>query len=133
MLNKGNAMKLRTKKTEQWIHFLRDGGETRFLVSPMTESENADLLKLCRKFGWEKGQRFEDTPDYKSFKSQKIKKTILDWEGAENEDGMELDCTDENKLKIYYGDPKVVNWVLEEADKILEAGIKEDEADKANL
>jgi len=105
----------------------------KFLVSPMTESENADLLKLCRKFGWEKGQRFEDTPDYQSFKSQKIKKTILDWEGAENEDGIELDCTDENKLKIYYGDPEVINWVLEEADKILEAGIKEAEADNVNL
>ena len=69
-------MKLRTKKTKQWITYYRDGGEARFLVSPMTESENADLLKICRKFGWEKGQRFEDTPDYQSFKSQKIKKTI---------------------------------------------------------
>jgi len=126
-------MKLRTKKTKQWITFLRDGGEAKFLVSPMTESENADLLKQCRKWGWEKGQRFEDTPDYQAFKSQKIKKTILDWEGAENEDGTKLPCTDENKMAVYTGDPEVINWAIEEADKILEAGIKEDEADKANL
>ena len=126
-------MKLRTKKTQQWIPYLRDGNEMKFYVSPMTESENADLLKLCRKFGWEKNQRFEDTPDYQSFKAQKIKRTILDWEGAENEEGTPLECTDVNKMAVYNGDPEVINWVLEEADKILEAGLKEAEAEKENL
>jgi len=126
-------MRLRTKKVKQWIIFLRDGGEMKFFVSPMTESENADLLKSCRKFGWEKNQRFEDTPDYQSFKAQKIKKTILGWEGAESEDGTSLECTDANKMAIYTGDPEVINWVLEEADKILEAGLKEAEVEKENL
>ena len=126
-------MKLRTKKTVQWIIFLRDGLETKFNVSPMTESENADLLKACRKWIWEKNQRIEDTPDYQSFKAQKIKKTILGWEGVENEDGTPLECTDENKMAVYKGDPEVINWVLEQADKILESGLKDEEEANENL
>jgi len=46
---------------------------------------------------------------------------------------MPLECTDENKMLVYKGDPEVINWLLEQADKILESGLKEEEEAKANL
>lgn len=114
------ALRLKTKKIEKWIKKETVDGTAEFLVSPLSPREASDILKRCKNIFWEKGQRF-DEPDYYAFKISKIKKTIRDWKGVQDEDGRDVQCTDNNKILIYEANPDFIDSVLDAADELSEA------------
>lgn len=126
------GIKLRTKKVEQWITKELDGDMAKFLVSPLSPKEASKLLKECRKFTWQKGQRFEDT-DFYAFKIGKLDRTVKDWDGVLTEDGTALPCTRDNKILIYECNPEFIDSVLEDADELFEVFKESEEEKEANL
>lgn len=112
-------MKLRTKRIEEWITV--EGATpdeiAKFLVHPLTPKEVSELLEKCKKSEWEKGQRFSE-PDWYRFKMQKIYATIIDWEGIEDEEGVELRCINANKEAIFLANPEFMDKVLDKADAL---------------
>lgn len=110
-------MRLRTNKIEKWIEIKNEEGEASFLVRPMNPKETTNLLDSASKADWERGQRFKE-PDFYKFKMDKIDKTIIDWRGVEDEDGMPLECNRKNKEIVYLNNAELIDKVLEMADNL---------------
>ena len=124
-------MKLRTSKTEIWINISYNGAEAKFLVSPATPKEDADILNHCYVTKWERNQRFTE-PDIYLFKISKIDKVIIDWQGVEDDDGQPIDCTRKNKELVYLFNSELIDMVLDEATKISEDMAKQQELERKN-
>lgn len=112
-------MKLRTKRIEAWvvIEGANPDEKAEFLVHPMSPKETQALLDKCKKTEWDKGQRFTEVDFYK-FKVEKIRLTIINWKGVEDETGVELPCNDKTKEVIYIGNPEFIDQVIEKADAL---------------
>jgi hypothetical protein len=124
-------MKLRTKRSNEWIEIEKDGCIAKFLVSVMTPKESLGQLASFTKYSWEKNQRVEKIEYYK-LRMDTINKTILDWEGIENEDGDELECNEKNKEIIYLYNAPLIEEVLEKTQELLANILKQEEEERKN-
>jgi len=121
-------LKIRTAKPRYWVNYDRDGDSARFLVSPLTPEELNALLEKRRVYEWDRNQRFEKLDVY-GFRVDKICAVILDWEGVTGEDGSQLPCDREHKVKLFQHEPELMDWLQEQAEAM--ARRREDEAEAA--
>lgn len=111
-------MRIGTKKKTHTVEITRGEDVGIFQVDPMDVSETSKLLQKYTTHEKVKGIIYPDT-DYFNFALAKVKRVIVGW-NLEDEDGKPLDCNDENKKVAYVLNPKLINDVLEEADKLAE-------------
>lgn len=101
-------------------------GETvaTFYIAPLSPFEMQKLVKQCRTVEWaapsrrEPKQRFIE-PDLFALAFERMNRTIVGWEGV-TVDGKEIECTQESKRLLYENAIDVVNYVMSEADKLME-------------
>ena len=95
----------------------------RFYGHPLTPSELTRLLEKHRIVQWESPdkktakQRFEKYDD-ENFVYDRLCKVLKRWEGITDENGKEIECNDDNKIKAYEHNPGLIKWVIEEFEKI---------------
>ena len=98
-------------------------------VAKMAESSTIHVWDSPKKRGPK--QRF-DKLDLAVFHADKIDRIIIDWEGILDPDGNPLPCTRENKLLLEEVNPEIVEYVLDEVDKLADFLDKEEEAELKN-
>lgn len=114
------ALKIRTSKAEHWVTYERGEDKARFLVAPMTPAEGNKLLEKRRQNEWDRGQRFEKLDTY-NLSLDRVCAIIIDWDGLLDEEGKAFPCTRENKITLYQHEKEMIDWVLDQADKVAEA------------
>lgn len=125
-------MKLKTKKIEKWLEVERGNAKAEFLCTILTPKEASNLLQETQRVTWDRNQRFTD-PDYYKFKKKLIEKTIIDWKGIEDENGVVLPCTTENKELVYAYNPDIIDEVINKIQAETEKIGEEEEIERKNL
>jgi len=109
-----------------------------FIVRPLTPTRMKKVLSHHKIVEWdspakdEKKERFESY-DFLGITFDRVRKTIIDWEGILDEKGNPLPCTDENKLLVFELNIEIINYVLVEAAKLGTGLEAEKEAETKNL
>lgn len=126
-------MRLKTKQVATWVPMEdTDSNKCRFLINPLTPKEINTMLDKATETTWEKGQRFENLNGVK-YRTNKLKKAILDWEGVEDEDGNPLECNAQNIELIYLNNPNFIDALLDKVEALYQVSILKDEEDSKNL
>lgn len=123
-------MRIGTKKKVHTVEITRGDDTGIFQVEPMDVAETNKLLQKFTTHEKVKGIIYPET-DYFGFALAKVKRVIVGW-NLEDEDCKPLDCNDENKKTAYVLNPKLINDVLEEADKLAEGITEVREAKEKN-
>jgi len=112
-------MKLKTEKPIFSIPILDKEGKQIAIVKacPLSPKELNEIILNCKNIVWERNQRFEE-PNFYEYKIRKIDKTILSWEGFEDENGKPLKCDFENKEKIFALYPNIIEYVLDKVEEL---------------
>ena len=110
-------MKLKTERKQEKVVVERGGETIVFYGSPLTPKEVFDFLQSSKKVTWERNQRFEEPIFYK-FKVMKMQRVIDDWEGVEDEDGMEMKCTPDNIELVYLFNSDLIDEALDKFDQL---------------
>ena len=112
-------MKLKIEKPIFEIPILDKKGNRIAMVkaSPMSPKELNDLIMQSKKVVWERGQRFEESDLY-AYRAGKIDKTILDWQGFEDENGHPLECNFKNKELVNAMYPIIIDFNFSEIEKL---------------
>lgn len=149
------ALVLKTNRKPHWIKILesRDKPEGKknpvlasFKVIPLQPNEVREIFKKCETVKWEVppsvGKReFEPrkevtVDDPFEFVIMKAKKTIIGWEGIltedKNGDKIEIPYSEEMVETLYGFNPDVINYVLEEADKLSNLWSKSEDGELKN-
>lgn len=134
------ALKLNTVKKKYCIPYKDEETEetlAKFYVTPLTPPELKRVMEKHRVIEWDspdkktKKERFE-TYDYLGITYDRMDKSIVAWEGVENQDGEPLECTRQNKLDIFNSDPKVFNYIMGQVDELEENEEEEREEERKN-
>lgn len=115
-------MRVRTKKITHEVVSTRGEDVGTFQVMPMDVTETNKLLKKFTTHEKYKGQVMPET-NFLGFQLAKINKVITGWD-IEDENGLPLECNDENKKLVFVLNPDLINDVIDKADKIA-AGAEE--------
>lgn len=123
-------MRIGTKKKIHTVEITRGEDTGIFQVEPMNVEETNKLLHKYTSSDKVKGLIHTET-DFYNFVVAKIKKVIVGW-NLLDEDGKPIECTDDNKKIAYIWNPKLINDVIEQADKIAEGLTEVREAEEKN-
>jgi len=112
-------MKLRTEKQQVWIEKTNGEETARFLVDLLTPKENSKLVtQVTNQSTGRKSKDIFDSETMYKLKVARIDKTIIDWEGVEDQDGNSIKCTAVNKEAVYNYNRDLIDEVLDEADRL---------------
>lgn len=129
---------LEVKQRDKVAISYKENGEVKatFYVIPLSPFQLKKIMEKCRTVNWDaptkrgEKKRFVE-PDIFQLTFERIDKTIVDWDGV-TRDGDVLPCTRDNKLFVYENATHVINYVMDEADKLLEMEIERDEDELKN-
>lgn len=94
-----------------------------FWVTPMSPFEIDNLLEKNKMIEWDSPSRKTEKQRFVEYNHiailvERIKKVIKRWEGIEDESGVAIPCTDENKVVLFEKQPELIQFVLAKADEV---------------
>jgi len=122
-------IKLTQKRTKWFVFPQDDTGETKVEIIHLKPGEIADIEAEANQIvGRQQGDEFVTEVGFNLGVRTKliVKKTILHWEGFENENGKKMKCTDMNKIKVL----REFDWFFEQIEKFREELAEEDKKEQ---
>jgi hypothetical protein len=103
----------------------------RVLSSAILEKINKKTMRM--KVEYRRGQRFEaEQVDEKKRNELTWTYCIVDWEGIYDENGTEIECTDENKILLMQNAPTFTRWMGDSLETLNEEGAQRLEGAEKN-
>lgn len=108
-------MKLRTAKKTLWITKTNGNETAEFHCEILTPRENLQIIDEVRKATRNRTGDLDGDALYRA-KILRIDRTIIDWNGIEDENGNPLPCTSKNKELVYNFNRDLIDEILDEVD-----------------
>lgn len=134
-------MALRVKKANKVVAvpYKDENGDivATFNLKLLSPDDTKKILKKNETVSWEapnkkvKPERFKET-DYLGIAVDRFCAIIEDWDGVEDEEGKPLECNRENKESLFAYNRDLVDWLMDEYDKIMGDFEEEEEEELGN-